>query len=466
MKHFRFSLVLMLFFQMAAEVLAQSITTQSPLELKLKINLNNAPVAIAFSPTDPNLLAVATRGKQLVFINIENGEKQSLDLLGEGQTLAFSKDGDYLLVVGTDGIRGLLSRVSVTSKVITSATLDFSPTQPSLAVSTSGDIFLGDANMAGILKVRLREFDRTGDLLLSINREKSNQIPIPFLGVRGIYVDGENSRIFVVASGEATLAAINMSSFREIDRFQLEKGIAGKSGAKAPFALTAGRLKGAQDGTTTLLVGDYETETLSLLDFDPKFQAFSVIARNRFDQSPSTRGQAAPEFNPEEQPTLLAASMDQSTILVGNRLSSELVQLAVTGEGKGGLERVTKLELFGFPISSAVNSIGKSAAVAVQKRSEYSVLVFSGMVVNDANPTNANRRTLEIKKVQATLNAIGYDVGIVDGVTGKSTLTAIENFRKKSGSEFDVKDATATLHALEAFQATCGLNGSVCIKKQ
>ncbi len=68
---------------------------------------------------------------------------------------------------------------------------------------------------------------------------------------------------------------------------------------------------------------------------------------------------------------------------------------------------------------------------------------------SNKNSTNTSTSTETIKKVQKTLNDLGYDCGKVDGILGKKTKSAIKAFQKDNDLTVDGKINKQVKEALD-----------------
>jgi hypothetical protein len=229
--------------------------------------------------------------------------------------------------------------------------------------------------------------------------------------------------------------------------------------AQFPLALSlSGGILTSDGGTTaSLIVGDYSSSTITIVDYDPNFGTMDIVATVpiaiRMDQKST---QFDPVTKLVKQPILLGGDDKQGTILVGSSNSTQLVQFSRGATGSA-LERIREIEIPGPPTSLSVSSDGESAVVTIAHSPELPILTVS------THATLPDDRATKVRQLQRELSELDLDVGSIDGVVGQSTLTAINIFNTFVGSRISVSDLDSALKFVHAFNQTCSSSGSQCL---
>ena len=210
--------------------------------------------------------------------------------------------------------------------------------------------------------------------------------------------------------------------------------------------------------TPSLLIGDHPSLALTIVEFDPVFRTMDVVA-NAFVGiriEPGSSVQTDPINNLVTQPMLIGSNDSQTTILVGDLFSTQLVQMTRGTRGVT-LERVGEIELPGRPSSISVSGDGKAAVVALANSHEVRILQPSQSTPNVPDP-NA-----KIKQLQRDLTALGLDVGGIDGKPGAATTSALNTFNSATRSNVSLKSIDDAISVVESFSRNCVTSGLRCL---
>jgi hypothetical protein len=246
-----------------------------------------------------------------------------------------------------------------------------------------------------------------------------------------------------------------------IDEFNrvLGKGITnGKTQFPLALSLSSGILTSDGGTTASLIVGDYSSSSLTIVDYDPNFGTMDIVATVpigiRIDQKSMI--QVDPLTKLVKQPLVIGGDDKQGTILVGSGYSTQLVQFS-RGVSGTALERVREIEIPGPPTSISVSSDGESAVVAIAHSPELPILTVS------EHATVLDDQATKIRQLQRELSELDLDVGSIDGVVGQATLTAVNIFNTFVGSKISVSDIDSAIKIVRAFNQKCPSSGSQCL---
>lgn len=448
---------------------------QQPMRLGPAITLPFVPGRVLFHPGNKVFFTASENDgiRETATISAYNAEDalriSQIYVLHTVDAMAFSDDGSWLFLVGGSNGNGYATRVrasdvleSAPPPAVTTIKLAKVPVQPSVAVGRE-TLYVSDATSERLIAIPWSVFDRAA---ASENFDAANLESQLFSWGRGVHALTVSKAVNLAFVSYETLPKIsalrivspnyNTQQVDSFSRSSTKGNIYGDRPVPLSLLMTTG-IK-AQDGraTASLLVGDHTSLMLTLVDFDPLFRTMDVVATApigiRID--PKANVQADPITGLVKQPMLLGSDDNQSTILVGDLYSSQLVQFT-RGTRDVTLERVGEIEISGVPSSISVSSDGGAAVVAVANSHDLRILA-------PANPT-ANAPDTDIRQLQRELAALGLNVGGIDGVVGQGTITALNIFNSATGSNVSVKDVDGALKAVEDFRRKCDTSGLRCL---
>jgi len=290
--------------------------------------------------------------------------------------------------------------------------------------------------------------------------------------ISSVWVSWTDGKIFVNAADRAAISAL---SLKDREPQVLDWSAQGKWLPALSMTGTVGDQPNcaaylAEDTPTSFIAASSELGDMILIEYDSFFGQFEIVARTPLRQSlaQSRRNVRHPVTGIAAEPILIDANCDQSVILVGNRNSLELGQFSQPPEFLG-FEKVGTTRLNLAPEFVAVSASGATAAVGFAGTNRIDVLRNPAAVstsltesaVIESAPVDQtdNTRSLEAsdatlsREIQRLLLARGYQIGTVDGIIGKNTISAIEAVLRTKGQSYDANDLVGTLEKLKAATA-------------
>ena len=405
----------------------------------------------------PSFSVVAGEGRFVLGFPKNGGTDLSVMTFGDGRPAetarahvsfpiadgAVGHSGQTLIAVGAAaGATGMAS-VDLASGTVTERTLAVTFTNPLVAVDDAGTIRIADKGFG-----RIAVFDATAP----------GQASTPAALLRTLYFDsafGVGS-LFVTAGGEYAFVGDRASPrLSVIDatgrvRDTLSIGSESKS-ARPPVPATISFHDGSNGVpvAASLLLADYNTETLQMIDFEPVLLTMSVTATSSIaiPIRPNTFVKAAPIAGARLSPVLLGASPDEGTIAVGNRFSTRLLFFSRKGRL---LERTGSAELDDPPSALLVSASGRNVVVLHPGASFLTALDLGGpdgtaeSGFSKLDPGGAE----DVREMQRLLGKLGYPVGAVDGYLGPRTVQSLDAVRRRSGEALDIADPAEAVKTL------------------
>ncbi|CDX21350.1 exported hypothetical protein [Mesorhizobium plurifarium] len=447
---------------------------QTTMELGPTVALPFVPSHVMFRPgTNQFFVAgdynVATQQTRILGYSGEDRLQQFEFIVPHSiDAMAFSVTGDRLFVVGGQNGQGYVSAVMLTSAAVlegrpVSAKLAHLPTQASIAVDTQS-VYVGDATSEKIFRIPSVVFDREHQ---SSDFDSTNVISSIYApgAVHALGVSDTLRLAFVSSERVPKIWAVQLDGpERVIDEYARPTVTgSGYGGDPIPmaFLITSRSVESKGQPGVSFLIAEHVASSVSLVDYDPLFQTMDVIttavAGNHLD--PGTTVQVYPDTKLVKQPVLLGSDDNQSTILVGDLYSRQLVQFS-RGPASTALERVGVLDLPSAPTSLAVSGDGSVAAAAIADSPDLQILTSSA--VTSASPTEHDAR---VRELQRKLTELGLDVGAVDGVRGSTTDRALQVFQQATGTNLPPGDVDAAIRAVTQFRDTCSTSGLACLRR-
>ncbi len=387
------------------------------------IELDMAAESLTLLDNDRALLVGKEEGR-LALIELDSGkvlrEIRYGERFGEGafSDVALSPGADAAYFVGQDQKEGgILVRLRLGSWHTDVIRFWDSFRAPSVAVTASGSVLIGDLNSNTITVIEEFWFEKLSgerigraDFGRNIYLENGPAVEL------GVSPDGRF--ITVSHANEPTVSLIDAEYSEKVDGVGLD--------APRPYPLSmvlvtprAGR---GGEPTTSVVIGELEEDVLMIADIDRSFQKFGRTETTGLGLN-SQVGKGG-DFN---SPMLLSSSADRRVIMVGSRTGSKAV---VFSRQQRTLEGPYFVEIGEHPRDIDVSSDGRLATIL---RSNGRSLRVVRNPLDWSKQTNLVSRSAPIEEAQRMLAALRYPVGVVDGVIGPRTKRAIQEFQRSAG---------------------------------
>jgi DNA-binding beta-propeller fold protein YncE len=389
------------------------------------------------------------------------------DLPHTVEAMTFSEKGDWLFLVGGRDREGYASRVHLSGGNAAPAppvTVKMSkrPVQPSVAVDSRQTLYVSDATSSRLITLDPLAFDSDAKSQDLQSTKPENQLSSLATGVHALAISEMLNLAFISSEALPKISAIRLDGTNRIVDELLRPGAKGNAYSDIPvpqaLLMTTGVM--TQDGrpTASLLIGDHPSLTLTIADFDPMFRTMNIAATApvRIRINPNSALQIDAVTNLVKQPFIIGSDDKQSTIVVGDVYSTQLVQLSRGAHGVT-LERVGEIEILGAPTSISVSSDGGAVVVAMANSPELRVFTPSTAV------SIPNDQKAKVRQLQRELSSLGLELGSIDGILGPGTSTALNVFNKTTGSNVSLNDIDAALHAVASFRSGCPTSGLGCL---
>ncbi|PTE11764.1 hypothetical protein C9427_03480 [Mesorhizobium helmanticense] len=391
------------------------LSTALPVELEIRA------YHLEFTPDGNNLILIEGPTDRVVLYDLATASiKFSTQVPHNVSDTTFSSGGDYVFLIGQDSKAGntAVSRMSLEDGIVRTVAFDRQLDRPSIAVGPDDRLFVS-RYLAGTLKqVPIELFDTgLGDSPIPFDIDRGgNELLIKAAPVAGIEsVPGERI-LFVSHAFERAVTAIDMQTGGSIDQLKLDGKMVDE---KEPALHLVATFSGQSD---SVVIGDSSGERLLIADVDEAFSSFDII--QVVDLKAMHR---ASDAVLRKSPLLIAADAEQNAILVGSENSTEVL---VYSRSTRSLEVQNTLLLPFRPSALDVSPKGDTAAF---------LDAASGRLIIQDDPTGrgvaqpVDQEMERVREVQRQLSELGYPVGLVDGLYGTQTSTAIALFQKQQG---------------------------------
>ena len=356
---------------------------------------------------------------------------------------AVGHSGRTLIAVGAAADATGIAFVDLASGTVMERALAVTFTNPLVAVDDTGTIHIADKGFG-----RIAVFDAAAQ----------GHTSAPAVPIRSLYFDsafGVGS-LFVTAGGEYAFvgdrASPRLSVIDATGRVRDTLSIDSESKSSRPPVPATISFHDGSDGVpvaASLLLADYNTESLQMIDFEPVLLTMSVTATSSIaiPIRPNTFVKAAPIAGARLSPVLLGASPDEGTIVVGNRFSTRLLFFSRRGRL---LERTGSAELDDPPSALLVSASGGKVVVLHPDAPFLTALDLSGpdgtagSGFSKLDPGGAD----DVREMQRLLGKLGYPVGAVDGYLGPRTVQSLEAVKRRSGETLDIADPAEAVKTL------------------
>jgi hypothetical protein len=386
-----------------------------------------------------------------------------------------------LVLAGLDRERTVLLRIDPATGAESLLRLDVKLVAPTLAAAGDGAIVLADGATNEVYQIPftawppLREGDAgpAAGTVLSPSFAYENRG-----GIDDVAVTKDGRTIFVADVGNMRVSALRPSG-KVTDMIT---GYAPRKNdiAGLPLVMLLRASPIEKGDAPSLLLGNHQTEILTVADFQPDLESFAVaaVAAVALPPEPRTALQAGPVEGSRNSPLLLASDERQSLIAVGSRLSRHV---AFFSRGAATLERLGDIDLATPPLGLAIAADGRTV-VAIHAGMPLATTIrfgdpgaleartsSGGMEATSAAPTsrrsyrrassatqqNAPNLVLQagsakIRDLQRRLAELGVSVGAVDGFPGRQTEQALKTLNADRGLALDLRDIDGALETLRA----------------
>lgn len=202
----------------------------------------------------------------------------------------------------------------------------------------------------------------------------------------------------------------------------------------------------------SLLMADYASETLRIVDFEPVLQVLSVTASASvaLPIKPGSILATGPAGSAPVSAILLGASADEGTIAVGNLFSTTVLFFSRTGSV---LSRIGSATTARLPGRLLVSKAGKTVIVSYPDEPFVTAVRLGEpetSVHESARLDPGGSR--EVREIQKVLDKLGYPIGVVDGYAGPRTMQSLDAFRDRTGREIDLAKPVEALETLRSLQ--------------
>ena len=436
-----------------------AVAQASPMQEIEEIKLPFVPRDAVFSPDERFLVAVGNSGG--------TGGVMLRDLW-EGNDLTFKLPRGAAQTVVYDDVAGLVHVVATTDQasIVYRLAPDTLKLQGETEISRllAATAYMDDQGRLMVGGVPSSPKDRSVVLVTPEGDAAPTQLQASFLRdpVQAIWWSGSDERTFVNLADRATFEALPGSSRQEVGRYEItsEAGDATASFAIAGSVEGRAACEGLTDGApSTFVAATAQLSALMLLEFDPSFGQFDVLARGDLARSLTTPSSRAtyPETNIVIPSLMIGASCNLSVILVANRFGTELAQLTRPAD-IFGFESVAKIQLQARPSFVRVSHGGFTAAVGAADRETIwlyapEVMPQAVMTIESGSADEqvvAKDETEVVRGIQRHLICSGYQIGSVDGKIGKRTSAAITSFASANKVSLDLGDLVSTYKTMQS----------------
>ncbi|MBB4218867.1 hypothetical protein FHT79_006089 [Rhizobium sp. BK212] len=411
----------------------------------LPIELDIRAYYLEFAPDSRNLVLVGGPVDSVVIYDLATRSiRFSRQIQHNVLDTTFSASGEYVFLIGEDSAAGntALSRVSLDDGDVRTVVFDRRLDGPSVAMGPDNKLFVASYSTERLTHVPVEVFDVGANG--SDNRfnfdEGSNEVILKGGTVAGIEAVPGEQIAFVSHAFERTVSAIDLITGGWIGRLNMGTQVADE--IQTPLHLVATLRNGRiSEQPNSIVIGDSRDGRLLIADLNEEFSSFDIIQvvdLRPLRISSSTFGKS---------PLLVAADTEQDVILVGSQNSTEVF---VYSRSTRSVEVQNALKLPFRPSALDVSPRGDIAAF-LDARSGRLVIYDDPAGRSIERPVDA--ATERIKEVQRQLSELGYPVGLVDGMDGVQTRTAIALFQRQQGLKVTGTVDDAVLAALREVAA-------------
>jgi WD40 repeat protein len=295
--------------------------------------------------------------------------------------------------------------------------------QPSIAAGENGKLYFVDPNQSSIQIFDDEMFKgkgRTSTRSLSYNANIFLKTGPAFK----IALSSDQRSAFVSHWLRRSISLINLQTFDTQDTLSWDAVNGSVILANTPISIfaTGNVSTRSLPVWSSLIAGDPATGTLAIFDHDATFESLSLAGK--FEA-------AQPNFELSSSrifigsPMLISSDNTQQKIVVGHRMSRH-----ISVYKRSGLvfEKTQTIELDSAPTELAVSADGSIIAI-IEKESLNQVWLISseaggGNAVLDGDS--------KVREAQRALAKLKFEIGVVNGVVGESTLEAIKHFQKQN----------------------------------
>lgn len=319
---------------------------------------------------------------------------------------------------------------------------------PLVAVDAAGVARVADAGLG-------RVFTLDGDLFRDA-RDEARVARTQFFdsagGVGSLHVTADGQFTFVGDHASTRLSILDASG-RVLDT--LGKPATSNRGRVAGQA-TVSFHDGSQgvSAPASLLMADYASETLRVIDFEPILGALSVTATAPIGLpiQPGSVVATDPVGATPLSPILLGASADEGTIAVGNLFSTAVLFFSRTGSV---LERIGSATTPRPPAGILVSRTGKTIVVSYPDASFVTIFSLSGPETTaEGGSRLVPGGSRAVRDIQKALDELGYPIGVVDGYAGPRTMQSLDALREKTGRGIDLAKPAEALETLRSLRVS------------
>jgi hypothetical protein len=445
-----------------------------PMQLGKTITLPYAPGRVLFRPgyTVFVVSSLTEVNRETATVSAYSVEDASsifrFYVLHSVDAMAFSGNGDWLFLVGGRNGEGFASRVRVSEAIdarpsaVTTIKLAKLPVQPSIAVDREQTLYIGDATSDRLIAIGSSVFDRAQTVPELDATKFESQFFSWAGGVHAIAVSESLNLAFVSNEVVPKISTLRLGGatqvVTELTRSPGRRDVYGLNPIPLAMLMTTGVKTEGGKWTTSLLIGDHPSLTLTIVDFDPIFRTMDVVANALIGIriEPKSNIQVDQVTKLITQPIMIGSDDRENTILVGDIFSTQLVQMT-RGTRGASLERVGEIPIPGFPTSISVSGDGKAAVVAIANSHDVWTLrpPDSTSSVPDANA--------KIRQLQRELAVLGLDVGGIDGRAGQATFAALNVFNSATGDDASLNNIDDAIKLVEGVGRNCVTFGLHCL---
>ncbi len=378
-------------------------------------------------PDSSRVLLIANQARRAFVFDVDAASMQlEFDLPYVVADAAVDAGARYAFFAGADPAAdgtGVLVRLDLASGALATIALYEPLDRPSISVDGAGRVFVADRSSGIVMGFEGEFFEKAAGGLRLDRKEFPQNVYLPSGAVGHLDAIPNENVIFVAVPDQQVLLAVDTLNGEALDAFSLLRG---KGSQTLPAQTVVARADGSRVIAASILLGFDSEEALMVVDYDADFRKLYFVGTASFSLRIDEHIKGIETERLADNPLLIASDAEQNTIIFGSRYSKQLAFLRRDGHV---LERGDVIEMETQPIDIDVSPDGRYAVV-VNADGTFAVL---RQPEAGAETPAALQGSETMREVQRALSALGFPVGVVDGMPGPRTRRALTVFQKTMG---------------------------------